>query len=56
MKPESKERLRQDISDAFDFVRFLVKNPRTLRKIKNGAVIQLLRAGPRGPAGPYRPS
>jgi hypothetical protein len=41
---EKKEHVRRDVSEAFDFVRFLVKNPRALRSIKNGSSVEFLPA------------
>ncbi|MBI5245195.1 MAG: hypothetical protein HY922_16150 [Elusimicrobia bacterium] len=34
--------MRRDISEAFDFVRFLIKHPEMLKKIKNGAEISIV--------------
>lgn len=39
-----RQRLQTDITEAFDFVRFAIKHPATLRKIRNGAVIRLMPA------------
>lgn len=44
IKTEGRERLRKDIGEAFEFARFLIKNPRTLRTIKSGSVIRLVPA------------
>ena len=41
---KEKERLRRDIGEAFDFVRFLVKNPKELRKVKGGSEIRIVPA------------
>lgn len=40
MKTKNMEQLRMDISEAFDFARFLIKNPKMLKKIKNGSEIR----------------
>lgn len=52
MKRKDKEQCRHDIAEAFDFARFLVRNPRALRKVKGGSEIRLLRVPQRGPRQP----
>ena len=42
MKRQERERMRKDISEAFDFVRFLIRNPRMLEKVRNGAEIHIV--------------
>ena len=44
MKLSKKENLQDDIAEAFEFVRFLLKNPRTLKKVKNGSEIRFVPA------------
>jgi hypothetical protein len=39
MKTSDKEQVQRDISKAFDFVRFLIKKPQMLKKIKDGSEI-----------------
>ncbi len=39
MKTNDKEQIKRDISEAFDFVRFLIKKPQMLKKIKDGCEI-----------------
>ena len=44
-----KERVRHDVAEAFDFVRFLISHPKELEKIKDGSEIEILsRDMPRG--------
>ena len=42
MKNGEKEQVRKDIAEGFAFVRFLLKNPRALAKIRNGSEIRML--------------
>ncbi|MBI5884057.1 MAG: hypothetical protein HZB91_13255 [Elusimicrobia bacterium] len=42
---ENREKIRRDIAEAFDFMRFLIKHPRMLAKIRNGSEIRILPAG-----------
>jgi hypothetical protein len=44
MTAAEKEQVRKDIAETFAFVRFLVKKPALLRKIKNGSEIRILPA------------
>ena len=44
MKAGEKEQVRRDIAEAFDFIRFIVKNPAMLGKIKNGSQIRFVPA------------
>lgn len=39
MKTTDKEQVRKDISSAFDFIRFLIKKPDMIKKIKDGSEI-----------------
>ncbi len=44
MHIHNKQELCRDIADAFSFVRFLIKHPKMLNKIKNNAHIHILPA------------
>jgi len=46
---ESSEQVKKDIAEAFDLARFLIKNPRELKGVRNGAQIKVIPAafGPR---------
>lgn len=55
MTNRNKERLRTDIAEAFDFARFLLKNPGMLKKIRNGAAIRIIPAGASPTASPRLP-
>jgi len=37
----TKERTRHEISEAFDFVRFLINHPEEIKRIKNGSEINI---------------
>ncbi|MBI2901274.1 MAG: hypothetical protein HYY17_13910 [Planctomycetes bacterium] len=39
-----KGRLQKDIAEAFAFVRFLIRHPRMLGKVKNGAEVEFIPA------------
>ncbi len=41
---EDTEKMSEDILQAFDFVRFIVKHPNALRKIKNGVDVKIVSA------------
>lgn len=55
MTNRNKERLGTDIAEAFDFARFLLKNPGMLKKIRNGSAIRIIPAGARPAASPRLP-
>jgi len=40
MTRKEKEGMRKDIAEAFDFVRYLLKNPRQIARIKNNGEIR----------------
>lgn len=42
MTAAEREQCRRDIAQAFEFVRFLIRNPQALRKVRNGAEIRIL--------------
>lgn len=42
MKMQDRERAQRDIREAFDFVRFLLKNPKELKRIKNGSEVRIV--------------
>ncbi|MBI2118548.1 MAG: hypothetical protein HYT97_02855 [Elusimicrobia bacterium] len=37
----TKERIKHDISEAFDFLRYLIKNPKEIGKIEEGSEINI---------------
>ena len=45
---DTKERLQKDIAEAFDFARFILRHPRLLGKIRNGAEVSFVPAASRG--------
>ena len=38
----TKERTRHEISEAFDFLRFLIRHPKEIKRITNGSEINIL--------------
>jgi len=38
----AKERVRHEISEAFDFLRFVIKNPKEMKNIRNGSEINIV--------------
>lgn len=49
MRRRGRERERADISEAFDFARFVIKHPDVLRKVRSGSYIRIVPAGARAP-------
>lgn len=45
MTNRDKGQMRADIAEAFDFARFILKNPGMLKKIRNGSAIRIVPAG-----------
>lgn len=41
---EERDQLRRDISEAFAFVRYLIRTPRALRRVRNGSEIRIVPA------------
>ena len=48
------EQTRRDISEGFEFVRFLVKNPKALKGVRNGCEIRILPAACAATSRPHR--
>lgn len=53
---DTKEHLQKDITEAFEFARFVLKHPKTLTAIKNGSEIQFVPAASSGMRRPSRAS
>ena len=54
MTSRETEQTRRDISEGFEFVRFLIKNPKSLRSIRNGCEIRILPAACAATSRPHR--
>ena len=44
MTMREREQMRRDIHEAFEFLRFVIKNPSALKKIRNNTEIRILPA------------
>jgi hypothetical protein len=44
MTSRETEQTRRDISEGFEFVRFLIKHPKALKSVRNGSEIRILPA------------
>ena len=38
----AKEKSRHEIAEAFDFLRFLMRNPKEIKRIKNGSTVEIV--------------
>ncbi len=45
MTSHEREQMRTDIAETFAFVRFILKNPKMLKKIRNGSEVKILPFG-----------
>ncbi len=45
MKNRERDQMRIDIAEAFAFARFLVKNPKMLKKLRSGSEVKILPFG-----------
>jgi len=54
MTNREKECVRRDIAEAFSFARFIIDNPKFMRKIKNNAGINILPCRAGGEAQKFR--
>ena len=51
MTRQERQTIRKDISETFDFLRYIIANPKFLRNIRNGTYVHFLPPGGRRPRG-----